>query len=307
MVCNCSTMIRKTGETLDFDQLAQSLIELVHKQNKILESQGRQLAEQGRMLEVIGKSSLRHVLSDVDEAIQTRQYSMMETMEELHKGKSIARWGDGEIRLMLQPEFELSFQKPNPELALELKRILESYDSIFNHTLLAFPTIFVSRLWMGIWAEVWHSLGPILARSTSKWANTHISRPLFFQKHGQAAVDAWRSLWDGKNVCVIAGKNSRFALLPELFDNASDIRLVESLPRNAYEEFTELKKRVIEAPKADIYLTALGPTGTILSTFLSSQAGGHLHTIDVGHLASSYAAAFTGGEFPENVPLIKSS
>jgi hypothetical protein len=290
---------------LEIEQLVTSLLTVVKNQNKILENQGKQLAEQGRMLEVLGKASLREVLADVDETIQNRQLSMMETMEELHKGKSVARWGDGEIRLMLQPEFELSFQKPNPELAFELKRILLSYDAIYKHTLLAFPTIFVSRLWMGIWAEVWHALQPILAQSKSTWANTHISRPLFFQKHGQDAVDAWRSLWDGKNVCVIAGKNSRFALLPELFDNVADIKLVESLPRNAFSEFSELKQRVLDTPKADIYLTALGPTGTTLSAFLSSPDGGNKHTIDVGHLASSYAAAFTGGEFPENVPLIK--
>ncbi|UTT41081.1 GT-D fold domain-containing glycosyltransferase [Glutamicibacter mishrai] len=277
------------------------------QQNAILENQNRQLAEHGRMLEVLGKASLRGVLAEVDNTIQDRQLSMMETMEQLHDGKSIARWGDGEIRIMLQPEFELSFQKPNPKLALELERILATYDSIAHNTLLAFPTVFVSRMWMGIWAEMWHELRPILNLSSSPWGNTHISRPLFFQKHGSEAVDAWRKLWDGKNVAVIAGRGSRFALLPELFDNVGDIKLIESLPRDAFNEFDALKQRVQDAPQADLYLTALGPTGTALSAHLSSPEGGSNHAIDVGHLSSSYSTAFNGGKFPEDVPLISAT
>ena len=292
-------------ESASHTNIEQQLISLISRQNTMLENQGRMIEEQGKMLEVLGKASLREVLAEVDEQIQDRQYTMMETMEEIHYGKSIARWGDGEIRLMLQPEFELSFQRPNPQLAIELVRILENYDAIFQNTLLAFPTVFTSRMWMGIWADSWHLLKPILEQSSSKWGNTHISRPLFFQKHGQAAIDAWRSVWDGKNVCVIAGKGSRFELIPELFDNVKDIRRIDSLPRDAFNEFDALKQRVLDAPDAHIYLTALGPTSTALSAFISSANGGNRHAVDVGHLASSYVNVFNGGAFPESVPLSK--
>jgi len=285
-------------------ELQTQLIALISKQNSILEKQGQVLEEQRRMLEVLGKASMREVLADVDHTIQDRQYTMLETMEEIGNGKSIARWGDGEIRIMLQPEFDLSFQRPNPQLANALQDLLVSYDENFYHTLQAFPTMTSSRFWMGIWADSWHLLKPLMMNSTSKWANTHVTRPLFFQKHREEAVSAWRSLWDNKNVCLIAGKGSRFALLPELFDNVKDIKRIDSLPRDAFDEFDDLKRRIDDAPNADIYLTALGPTGTVLSAHISSPSGGNKHSIDIGHLASSYANVFLGGQLPENVPLV---
>lgn len=298
-------------ETSNQDQI-DAFTQLMKQQNKILAAQERhlsslltQLSEQGRMLEVLGRAALREVLADVDATIQDRQYSMMETVEYIAQGKSVARWGDGEVRLMVQPEFELSFQKPDSALARELQSILTSYDQIFDQTLLAMPTIYTSRLWMGIWADSWHVLKPLLARSNSKWANTHISRPLFFQKHGNDAVDAWRRVWEGKNVCIIAGKGSRFELLPALFDNVRSVARIDSLPRNAFDEFESLKINVGNAPAADIYLIALGPTGTALAAYLSSPAGGSHHAVDIGHLASSYINVFNGGVFPEQVALTK--
>ncbi len=279
-------------------QILASLKNLVAEQNKTLQ-------EQGRMLEVLGKGVLRDVLADVDATIQDRTMSMMETMARVKDGASLARWGDGEIRLMLQPEFELSFQRPNPELAQRLQSLLANYDALYPSTLLAFPTTFVSRLWMGIWAESWHQLGPLLRQSSAPWANTHVSRPLFFQKHGQDAVKAWREVWAGKKVCVIAGKGSRFELLPELFDSAASIHRVDSLPRDAFGELDALTERINAAPEADIYLCALGPTGTVLAAHLASEAGGSRHAVDVGHLASSYANVFLGGKFPEQVAVVK--
>lgn len=300
-----------SAEACPRDQFSE-MINLLSEQNRLMAVQEKHLAslasqvsEQGRMLEVVGRSVLREILADVDRVIQDRQYSMMETMEQLSSGKSVARWGDGEVRLMVQPEFELSFQKPDQKLARELRGILENYDAIHQHTLLAMPTVYPSRLWMGIWADSWHILRPILEASTSKWANTHISRPLFFQKHGRDAVDAWRQVWQNKSVCVIAGKGSRFELLPALFDNVKDVSRIDSLPRNAFDDFEALKRSLAESPHADVYLIALGPTGTALAAYLSSAAAGGHHAIDIGHLASSYINVFSGGVFPEQAPLVR--
>lgn len=282
------------------------LIELITKQNQLLEKQTglltsieNQLAEQGRMLDVLGRITLKDTLAEVDQMIQSRQLSMLETVDLLAKGHSIARWGDGEIRLMLQPEFQLSFQRANPELADDLRRLLVSYDNVSDHLLMAFPTVFPQRLWMGIWADTWHLMKPILQASKSKWANTHISRPLFFQWHGQEAVKAWKRVWDNKRVCIIAGKGSRFEMLPELFDNIKSYIRIDSEPTNAYLKLDELKVQLDHVKDVDIFLIALGPTGTVLASYLASK--GH-HAIDIGHLASSYLNVFKGGHNPEALP-----
>lgn len=288
------------------------LLKLITIQNKILANQARDLAamkvkqnEKSAMLEVLGRAILRDVMADVDRTIQSRQYSMMETLNLVAQGRSLARWGDGEVKLMLQPEFDLMFQDSNKDLAHDLQNLLRNYDSMEETTLLAFPTVYSSRLWQGIWAENWHLMKPILEASRARFANTHVSRPLFFQKHGQSGVDAWRKVWAGKNVCVVAGKGSKFELLPELFDSAESIIRVDSMPKNAYADLNRLKEELRELQGVDIFLTSLGPTGTVLAGWLASPEGGGRHAIDVGHLASSYLNVFKGGATPESVPLVR--
>lgn len=284
-------------------------VQLLTHQTKITEAQSRKIttlqsqsAEQGRMLEALGKIELREVLMEVRLLIQSRQMSMLETVGELASGKSIARWGDGEIKLMLQPEFELMFQKSSPALAAELRGLMIGYDSFSKELMLGLPTIFTTRLWMGIWAENWHKLAPLLQASTSRWANTHISRPVFFQRNGQDAVKAWRRVWEGKRVCIIAGRGSRFELLPELFDNVSSFVRIDSEPTNAYDTLDTLKKQLDSVTEIDLFLVALGPTGTVLAAHLASEEGGSRQAIDIGHLASSYLNVFQGGKDPEQLP-----
>lgn len=285
------------------------LINLIENQNKILEAQARNIAllqsqswEQSRMLEVLGRIELRDLLIDVRRVIQGRQLSMMETMDQLASGKSIARWGDGEIKLMVQPEFDLMYQKSDTALASDLRRLLAGYDAVADRLLLALPTVFTTRLWMGIWSENWHVLGPILEVSTAPWGNTHISRPPFFQRHGADAVRAWRKLWADKRVCVVAGRGSRFELLPELFDNVASVVRVDSEPADAYVTLPDLKRRLDDVDDVDLFLLALGPSGTVMAGHLASEAGGARQAIDIGHLASSYLNVFKGGRVPEQLP-----
>lgn len=284
-------------------------VQLLARQSKIIEDQSRNIAklqseswEQARMLEVIGRIELQDVLVEVRHHIQARQMSMMETVNELAAGKSIARWGDGEIKLMLQPEFDLMFQNSSPKLASDLRTLMISYDSVSSNLMLALPTVYTTRLWMGIWSENWHELKPILQASKSRWANTHISRPSFFQRHGRDAVDAWRNVWEGKRVCVVAGKGSRFEMIPELFDNVASVVRVDSEPTDAYPTLEDLQQRLDAVDDVDTFLIALGPSGTVLAGRLASELAGFRQAVDIGHLASSYANVFRGGRIPEQLP-----
>lgn len=263
---------------------------------KTLSAQGKTLAEQGRMLEVLGKVSLREMLAEIDETIQDRQLSMLQTIELVAAGASLATWGDGEIRLMLQPEHEEAGQRADPTLSAHLKRVLRDHDASYPELLLGFPTVYVSRLWMGIWAENWHRLSSLLRMSRAPWANTHVARPLFFSKHADEAVEAWRGVWEGKDVCVVAGEGAPFVTPNALFDSAASLRRIDGAARDAYDGFEDLVRKVQEAPRADVYLCSLGATGSILSAHLASQEGGRRHAIDVGHLGKSYVDALHHGK-----------
>lgn len=292
--------------------ILKQIMELMQEQNSELRKQSRELAaiktqniEQTHMLHVLGRIAMKDILVEVDQTIQSRQMTMMETVAAVASGKSLGRWGDGEVKIMLQPEFDVTFQKYTPELACDLQRLLQTYDQNSSNFLQAMPTVYTTRLWMGIWAETWHELKPLLDSSSAQWGNTHVSRPIFFQRHGLAAVAAWRRVWQDKDICIVTGRGSRFDPIPELFDNASSIERVDSEPSDAYYSLDTLKKRLAERTDDCIYLIALGPSGTVLAGHLASDAGGNRHAIDIGHLVSSYRNVFKNGAQPEQLPVSK--
>lgn len=286
------------------------VVELLTEQNKELKKQSRDYAlikaqnvEQTHMLHVLGRIAMKDILVDVDKVIQSRQMTMLETVSAVASGKSLGRWGDGEVKIMLQPEFDVTFQKYSPSLAKDLKDLLLTYDQASPRFLQAMPTVFTTRLWMGIWAETWHEWKPLLESSTARWGNTHVSRPVFFQRHGLAAVAAWRKVWDGKKVCIVTGRGSRFDAIPELFDNAASVVRLDSEPADAYFSLEALKSQIAQRTEDDIYLIALGPSGTVLAGHLASEAGGNRHAVDIGHLVSSYRNVFQNGAQPEQLPV----
>ncbi|KAD4007151.1 DUF1792 domain-containing protein [Arthrobacter yangruifuii] len=291
--------------------LLAKLAELMVEQNIELKKQTRELTqirtqsvEQTNMLHVLGRIAMRETLIEVDRIIQSRQMTMMETVAAVAEGKSLGRWGDGEIKIMLQPEFDVTFQKYTPTLADDLRKLLLTYDDSSSSFLQAMPTVYTTRLWMGIWAETWHELKPLLESSKAQWGNTHVSRPIFFQRHGLAAVAAWRSVWQDKDVCIITGRGSRFDPIPELFDNVASIERIDSEPTDAYFTLEALKDRIGKrSDNNQVYLIALGPTGTVLAGHLASEAGGARHAIDIGHLVSSYRNVFKNGAQPEQLPV----
>ena len=285
-------------------QLVGELNTELKKQNRELAQLRAQSIEQTHMLHVLGRISMREILVEVDQVIQSRQMTMMETVSAIAAGKSLGRWGDGEVKIMLQPEFDVTFQKYTPKLAEDLRRLLLDYDDSSDHFLQAMPTVYTTRLWMGIWAETWHELKPLLTSSRARWGNTHVSRPIFFQRHGLAGVAAWRDVWAGKDICIVTGRGSRFDAIPELFDNAASIERIDSEPRDAYYSLESLKEQIGKRPQDNkVYLIALGPTGTVLAEHMSSKAGGRRHAVDIGHLVSSYRNVFQNGLQPEQLPV----
>ncbi|WP_336603524.1 GT-D fold domain-containing glycosyltransferase [Rothia nasimurium] len=224
--------------------------------------------------------------------------SPIESLRELASGdKSIACFGDGELKLILDPLFNLGFQHQTPELRDELEAILSSPADGLMITL---PQFARGHVGQKFWSEFGLPLKPLLIENYT-YANTHVSRSLLFQQHGEEAVHLWNSIWNGKKVVVITGKGSRFDLVPELFGTAKAIERVDSLPRNAYSDVPNILKNETVL-KAELVILSLGPSGTVLSSRLH-QLG--ILSLDIGHLTSSYTHIMAGGNSPEQTPFVK--
>lgn len=269
---------------------------------KTLGDIAKELRLQNKQIDVLRLSSVSALLDSVEEFLGRQQLSFVDTMKRISEEKvSFARFGDGEFRMMLRPEYKLRFQSPSPELANELRDVftMSGYDP--SSLMIGFPQLYRNPHWSGVWADVWSSLQEFIGPGAT-FGNSHVSRPIFFQQLGQPGVDMWRKAWDGQSVVVVTGKGSRFSLVPELFDNAASVRLVESKPVDAFTDLPRLMKVLEGSAPEELHLVSLGPAGTVLAAWLSRA---DRRAVDVGHISDSYINVFRGGKWPERLDVLK--
>lgn len=268
---------------------------------KVLTDLRKELQQIRQSAEVLRLAATCETLDDVQRFTASRQMGFLATVEYLAStGCSFARFGDGESRLMLRPEFRITFQRNSPRLAADLLEVLSQASTNSPNLLIGFPHVYRDLHWSGVWANVWSQLKP-LVEPLEQVGNSHVSRPIFFELLGEEGVAAWRSVWAGKSVTVVTGRGSRFEPIPALFDNVKEIAFEHSVPMDAHTDLGRLLVQ-LEGSRADIHLVALGPAGTVLTSQLASRGQ---RAIDIGHISDSYQTAFEGGAWPEKKPPVR--
>jgi len=270
---------------------------------KILTDIRWELQEQRKYLEAFRHAVAHDVLTEVAEFTADRQYTFEQTIEQVTSRRlSFARFGDGEFRTMLRPEFNLKFQPWSAGLAADLREVLlfDGYDP--ETLMLGFPYPYRNLHWSGVWLDVWPELRPLL-RTDLKYGNSHASRPIYFQQLGHRGAELWRQVWADREICVITGEDSRFTLIPELFDNVKSSHFVYSTPVNAYSDLPRLMKVLEDENPHQLHLVSLGPAGTLVTAWLARMGR---WAIDVGHISDSWNNVFGGGEWPESLAVRRS-
>ncbi|GAB3259372.1 GT-D fold domain-containing glycosyltransferase [Arthrobacter pigmenti] len=260
-----------------------------------------ELQQQRRYLEIQRLHTTGPILDEAQAFTEARQMSFRETLVNIARdGLSFARFGDGELRMMLRAEYSVKFQRNNPDLRQDLRDVLTAGDNDDASLLVGFPQIFRDMHWSGVWADLWPQLSGILPPAVV-FGNSQVSRPFFFSHLGDEGVELWRRIWDGLNVCIITGTGSRFELVDELFDNVASVSFIHTVPAQAHTELPDLLRRVKTESTADLHLIALGPAGTVLAAQLARIGR---RAIDVGHVSDGYLHARKGGAWPESKPVV---
>lgn len=276
-----------------------SLVEPDQSQAKLLRQIHSELKTHRRELETIRLAATSEVMQDVSSFHRKQVRTLLETLELLASTElSMARFGDGEFRLMLLNDFNLRFQKNSPELQDDLRKVFISNDA---DVLVGFPQLFRDAHWSGVYQELWPRLNQ-LTTSGRTYACAHITRPQAFSALGERAVELWRQIWEGKKVAIVTGEGSRFDLIPELFDNLASHEFIYSLPVNAYEDIDRVEAVVTDSD-CDLALIALGPAGGILAHRLATAGK---RALDIGHLSNSYENVYKGAPRPEATSIVTS-
>lgn len=196
------------------------------------------------------------------------------TFEAALKGKSLARLGDGELKILIGGG--CIFQQPDPILTSELQKVV--IDAGKNPDLL----VCLPRLWHGApvpprWERF---LMPEYTRYMigGPYGSAFVSRLNYWPEGTQPKYwDDIAALWRDRDVVIVRGsdKSLRKCDAPE----AASVEEIMAPAANAYTEVPRLEFRLRNEKRR--VLLALGPAATILAARLSRHG---VQAIDMGSM-----------------------
>lgn len=215
--------------------------------------------------------------------------SIEETIDIIKKnGSSVVRFGDGEINIISGES--IVFQEYNQELAEKLSSILSKQNS--EDFLICAPDIFIDlNRYVGEARTFWlihRSKNSDIYRKIMKdtwYGNAFISRPYITYKNKNIDFNRIKSLWDGRDLLIVEGVNSKSGVGNNLFENAGSISRIICPASNAFSVYEDIKQATEEYADDRLVLVMLGPTAKLLVHDLF-QVG--IQAIDIGHIDTEY-------------------
>lgn len=210
----------------------------------------------------------------------TYPYVMREidTLAAALTGRSIARFGDGELAIALGKK-SVS-QRADPKLALELREILRGDRGVMPCIPNLHPYAGNNRTpRMGFWTPFTREPYTSLYYSRANYGSSFITRP-----DNAPWIDRpeyWekvRDLWRGKNVAYVSGDDT---LLQQVRATALTVDVVMAPKRDAYSDIDTLTNHLLSRPY-DAVIIALGAAGTALAYRLGQDRA--QHALDLGHI-----------------------
>lgn len=195
-----------------------------------------------------------------------------ETLDLLLAGRSIARYGDGEFRLMVGGDrrgqiYDATLARRLREILIESGECLVGIPNIHSDT----PKQQFWQRFAGGWVTK-----HLAARS---YVSSFISRPDSAPWINRP--DYWakvRSLWAGKDVTLVRGEGQK-SLTAERMPEAKSVREVIGPSLGAFAEYDRLMSE-IATPDHPVIL-CLGLTATVMASDLCAKG---VHAMDLGHI-----------------------
>ena len=209
----------------------------------------------------------------------------------LDKRKSLSRFGDGEMKIILQSN--VGFQKFDQNLSNRLREILYNNQDFcciaipdeinsLNNKIPAEKEYWINYLYSH--RKNWFEL----VNLEKSYLSTNITRPYlrFSDKSNcKSYFDNLKKLWHNKNVILCEGEFSRVGVNNNLLSNCKSIKRVLCPHRDAFSKYEEIFDKLKQYGGNNLFLIALGPTATVLSYDLAKDG---YYALDIGHLDIEY-------------------
>jgi glycosyltransferase family protein len=292
MVSVCLDAIEKlNAESLEFKKYNQIFFELTNRLN---------IALKNDFVLSMRINNMKYELMDSEhiEKIHFPKFYDKEVTIDLIANKhcSMGRFGDGEFALM-EGIYRQKFQRPDERLQKRLQEVIRTNEDKF---LIAIADTYGNldkyteqvangiRVYMTEETRAQHAK---YIDTNRVYHDTYISRPYVAYKDNQTDApkkrfDSLRHIWNGRDIIIIEGCQSRLGVGNDLFAQASKIERIEAPATNSFDKYDELLDASIKYAKPNtLFLIALGPTAGVLAYDLY-KAG--YQAIDIGHIDLEY-------------------
>lgn len=218
--------------------------------------------------------------------------SVDETIDEIVDNKrSIARFGDGEIKLAAGRT--ISFQECSPFIKRKMREVLSSD---VDGLMIGIADIFgkgeryddaTNSYWkkhLARFRGVWYKY---LIKG-KKYYNASMTRQYIGLRHKAESGEIFehiKRIWDGRDIVIIEGEMSRLGVGNDLLDNARSIKRILGPSKQAFSKYDEILKEAEKLDKDVLILLALGPAATCLAYDLHRLG---YQAVDIGHVDVEY-------------------
>lgn len=235
------------------------------------------------------------------------------TLRHIQRTKcSIARYGDGEFDHILNLKDE-GFQVRSPELMQKLTEVLDNKD---KRLLLCIPRCFNTTAGCNehsrsFWIE-WgkkdrhHQKIIELIRSHTgafyRFGDSQITRPYIDwvdDKRARRTFPMLKKLWEGRDVLIVEGEQTRLGVGNDLYDGAASIKRILCPAVGAFEQYDAIKRTVLDHYDGELILMALGPTATVLAADLAAL---DIQALDIGNIDIEYEWFLRGAKERTAIP-----
>jgi hypothetical protein len=196
-----------------------------------------------------------------------------ETMRAVARGQSLARFGDGELKLMYGNGYSRE-----PGSAKLREELLEVLTAPHPACLVGIPTMCVDGPKFLNWTRHSSRFAQLLRADRVTYYSAFVTRPdsaPWINCQGFAGLT--ESVWRDRRVVICCEPRNK--LLDAVAIGARVIRQVHCPHLEAYAQIDDLERQIVEL-KPEVAVLSVGPTATCLANRLAARG---VHTVDLGH------------------------
>lgn len=249
---------------------------------------------------IIRKSKLEKIKAEYPTVMSTT-----DTLNKILKGNSIARFGDGELQIIIGKSLgkrgaKNEYQVYDKNLAKKLREIIKTptencivaidrYSDEHNDKKdYKYGLSYFENFWYRNWNKLKN-----LYKYDYDYGCTATSRVSVFKEN---SLNDIKKIWENKKVLFVVGEKSRFVMEPRLFQNIKEADMLVTKGKSSFEQYDNIIKQIKLYSKDWLIFLSLGPTATVLAYELSKEG---YQALDLGHLPNCYLQSINERKNPE--------